>query len=68
LYKLLATLRTDVPLGLAAVDDLEWKGPRSEQLVDLCEAIGDKDGIERALKTMRERIAASAKPGWTRTE
>ncbi len=40
LFRTLATLRTDVPLP-ESLDDLRWKGPRRDELVKLCEEIGD---------------------------
>jgi 5'-3' exonuclease len=40
LYRTLATLRTDVPLP-ESLDDLHWRGPRRDELVRLCEEIGD---------------------------
>jgi len=39
LYRTLATLRTDVPLG-ESVDDLEWRGARREELTSLLERLG----------------------------
>ena len=42
LYKTLATLRRDVPLT-ETLDDLEWKGARRGELLDLCREIGDDD-------------------------
>jgi len=46
LYRTLATLRTDVPLGedLAA---LEWREPRRAELRELCEEIGAEDILDR---------------------
>lgn len=46
LYKVLATLRTDVPQqeGLA---DLEWRGARRRELTALCEEIGESQLLER---------------------
>lgn len=42
LYRRLATLRTDVPLGIAGARDLVWRGARRELLEPLCRAIGDE--------------------------
>ncbi|MGH8935274.1 MAG: 5'-3' exonuclease [Acidimicrobiia bacterium] len=42
LYRYLATLRTDVPLG-ESFEDLEWRGVRREQFLDLCEELGFED-------------------------
>jgi 5'-3' exonuclease len=41
LYKLLATLRTDVPLE-EDLDDLRWRGAYREDLEVFCEQIGDE--------------------------
>ncbi len=46
LYRLLATLRTDVPLT-EELEDLRWKGARKEKLEELCKELGDKDLMER---------------------
>ena len=42
LYRLLATLRTDVPLA-EELEGLHWKGARREQLEALCKELGDKN-------------------------
>jgi 5'-3' exonuclease len=42
LYRRLATLRTDVPLGVSRADDLAWRGARRELLEPLCRSIGDE--------------------------
>ena len=42
LYRRLATLRTDVPLGIAGFDDLAWRGARRELLEPFCRSIGDE--------------------------
>ena len=42
LYKTLATLRRDVPLG-ETLDELEWKGARREELLALCRELDDLD-------------------------
>ncbi len=41
LYRHLATLRTDVPLGVARAGDLVWRGARRELLEPFCRSIGD---------------------------
>jgi len=41
LYRHLATLRRDVPLGVASAGDLTWRGARRELLEPFCQAIGD---------------------------
>ena len=41
LYRRLATLRTDVPLGISGHRDLAWRGARRELLEPLCHSIGD---------------------------
>jgi 5'-3' exonuclease len=46
LYRYLATLRTDVPLG-ETFEDLEWRGARREQFLDLCEELGFEDLRDR---------------------
>jgi 5'-3' exonuclease len=46
LYRRLATLRTDVPLGIAGAADLEWKGARRALLEPLCRSIGDGGFLE----------------------
>jgi 5'-3' exonuclease len=40
LFRTLATLRTDVPLG-ESLEDLRWKGVRRDELAALCAEIGD---------------------------
>ena len=47
LFRTLATLRTDVPLG-ESIDDLRWRGPRRDELGRLCAEIGD-DGFAASL-------------------
>jgi 5'-3' exonuclease len=47
LYRRLATLRTDAPLGIAGVDDLAWRGARRELLEPLCAALGDPGLLEQ---------------------
>jgi len=46
LYRKLATLRTDVPLG-ETIDDLRWRGARRDELTALCREIGDEGFLER---------------------
>jgi len=46
LYKVLATLRVDVPLD-EKVDDLEWKGADRDALLALIEEIGDSRVLDR---------------------
>jgi 5'-3' exonuclease len=46
LYRTLATLRTDVPLG-ETLDDLAWQGARKGMLEDLCARLGDSDFLPR---------------------
>lgn len=46
LYKKLATLRTDVPLG-ESLEDLEWKGARRDELMALCREIDDEEFVSR---------------------
>jgi 5'-3' exonuclease len=46
LYRKLATLRTDVPLG-EPIDDLRWRGARRDELTALCREIGDEAFLER---------------------
>jgi 5'-3' exonuclease len=52
LYRRLATLRTDVPLGLPDppldVDALAWRGADRAELVSLCAEIGEADLADRA--------------------
>jgi 5'-3' exonuclease len=46
LYRTLATLRRDVPLG-EGLDDLRWEGARREELEALCAELGDTELLER---------------------
>ncbi len=46
LYKVLATLRRDVPLA-ESLDDLAWRGADRPRLAALCEEIGDTEILER---------------------
>ncbi|HWM88062.1 MAG TPA: 5'-3' exonuclease H3TH domain-containing protein [Kofleriaceae bacterium] len=43
LYRVLATLRTDAPLGIATVDELAWPGAHRHLLEPFCAAIGDNE-------------------------
>ncbi len=52
LYQTLATLRTDVPL-IETLDDLEWRGPRSDELIALCEEVGAQDVPARLVARSR---------------
>ncbi len=49
LYRLLATLRLDVPLP-EELDDLRWQGARQEELRELCEELGDEEFIDSVPK------------------
>lgn len=46
LYRTLATLRTDAPIH-ESLDDLRWSGPNREELVALCEEIGERNLLGR---------------------
>ena len=46
LYRRLATLRTDAPLG-ETLDDLRWRGARRTELTELCRELGNQDFLER---------------------
>jgi 5'-3' exonuclease len=46
LYRVLATLRTDVPLT-EEIEDLRWRGARRDELTTLCREIGDDAFLER---------------------
>jgi 5'-3' exonuclease len=46
LYRTLATLRTDVPLG-ESLADLCWRGPRRATLEGLCDEIGSRGVLSR---------------------
>ena len=47
LYRTLATLRRDSPLGVAGAADLAWTGPRLDLLEPLCAAIGDRGFLDQ---------------------
>jgi 5'-3' exonuclease len=49
LYRRLATLREDVPLG-ERVEDLAWRGARRRELEALCTEIGERDLPSRVTK------------------
>jgi 5'-3' exonuclease len=51
-FKVLATLRTDVPVGV--VDDWEWRGPHDD-LGDWCERFGSPRIAQRATALARSR-------------
>ena len=40
LYRLLATLRLDVPLAETSPHELAWRGPREPEFAELCESLG----------------------------
>mgnify|MGYP001819841969 CR=1 FL=1 len=46
LYRRLAVLRTDVPLG-ESLDDLRWRGPRQDDLERLCREIRAEEILDR---------------------
>jgi 5'-3' exonuclease len=46
LYRVLATLRLDVPLT-EKLADLRWRGARTDELARLCQALGEDRVIER---------------------
>jgi len=46
LYKVLATLREDVPLT-EKLEDLQWKGARRDELLAFCAEIGDEEMVQR---------------------
>jgi 5'-3' exonuclease len=46
LFKVLATLRTDVPLP-ETLGDLRWRGARRQQLSAFCEQLGDASILDR---------------------
>jgi len=52
LYKVLATLRRDVPLE-ETLEDLEWRGPRPE-LASVAQVLGDRRLEEEAQRLARE--------------
>jgi 5'-3' exonuclease len=58
LFKVLATLRTDVPLPVT-LDDLRWRGARLGELERFAARIGDRSIVERAVKVHERRSATS---------
>jgi 5'-3' exonuclease len=54
LYRTLATLRLNVPLGVT-VDALEWKGSNAAKLEETCKELGDERLLERVRETVPER-------------
>ncbi len=50
LYRQLATLRTDAPLGITSVDDLAWRGCRRDLLEPLCAELGDSELVGQVWK------------------
>ena len=46
LYRELSILKTDVPIP-HTFDDLEWRGAPRDDLLDLCEKLGETEIIER---------------------
>lgn len=54
LYRTLATLRLDVPLGVT-VDGLLWKGPDAAQLEETCKELGDERLVERMNTVLSRR-------------
>lgn len=55
LYKVLATLRRDVPLA-EDVDALRWRGPDETRLAALAETLGDGKLVERVLRAAEEKL------------
>ena len=53
LYRLLATLRTDVPLGMG-VDDLEWRRPDSALLEQLAIELDDPEIVNLTRRSPRD--------------
>jgi 5'-3' exonuclease len=53
LYRKLATLRPDAPIGVD-VDGLEWKGPDAAKLAALAEELGDTGLVERVTAVFDE--------------
>jgi hypothetical protein len=50
LYRELATLRIDAPIGIASVDDLAWRGARRDLLEPLCASLGDDDLVAQVTR------------------
>ncbi|KIG17957.1 DNA polymerase I [Enhygromyxa salina] len=47
LFRVLTTLRTDVPLEQSELDDLRWRGANKDALTQICEQIGDVAALAR---------------------
>jgi 5'-3' exonuclease len=47
LYRVLTTLRTDVPLEQREVEQLRWRGAKRDALTQICERIGDVAALAR---------------------
>jgi 5'-3' exonuclease len=62
LYRLLATLRSDVPIA-EELDDLRWQGARHQELVALCRDIDDEGFVERVTLWRPESDAIAAGAG-----
>jgi 5'-3' exonuclease len=58
LFRLLATLRSDVPV-LASVDELEWSGPPPE-FTEYCERLGIPEFVTRANVARRRGLESGA--------
>ena len=61
LYRRLALLRRDVPLGIG-VDDLAWRGPELAPLESFAAAITDTSLVERVREVMQARGASFDAP------
>jgi 5'-3' exonuclease len=53
LYRQLATLRTDAPIG-ETLDDLRWRGARRAELTDICRELGNQEFLERVPQWQEE--------------
>jgi 5'-3' exonuclease len=58
LYRQLATLRLDAPIGVD-VDGLEWKGPDASKLAALAEELSDAGLVERVAAVFNEIPSAA---------
>ncbi|PRQ09027.1 5'-3' exonuclease [Enhygromyxa salina] len=47
LFRVLTTLRTDVPLEQRELDELRWRGAKRDELTQICEEIGDVAALSR---------------------
>lgn len=54
LYKVLATLRRDVPIG-ESIDALAWDGPRDDAIVRLAVTLGDARLLDRVRQVREQR-------------